>query len=730
MDEYQKIKKQKDKGEIVPFYILKNFIDYKMNNNIELDKLIKFYRISDPISFKYLSSMDPKKDYANFLSEFNRLKFSLSDNNLKNVSKKLDLIDYNQQKEFISLKPNKMFLRIFNEIKRIFAQKRDITIIKKELTDLLIKFNKIYNSINEMVLFPTLIASDNYCYNKLLFDFIYCINQFLQKRINYQDKYLKKDESVNSDKSNSDFKDNEIKNQKKKIKDNPKIQSDVERGDEISESENILNKKRRRSSSSESDNQEFKYVEYESDDEFFESFKKLIKFMNFFEEIFNLISKEENHQENILKIQIFLFYLYCYEEQRKPYDKIALKNICDVLATSTINEEILNRCEISDTTGKKITKDEWKNVKNEQKVNVKINKEIIENVKIKYFNTKILSLDDDNLKEILKIKDNDYDIKYLSIYGYKVNSTLYKSPEIEKIIKQYLFDLISSNIIKEGFQKFDLRFDHNKQIYPFQGFYKNEIFDEIWNNIIPVPFIYKYTCAKTERTDYKIFLDLMPSDDITNPQKINILFTKLNDLYHEIFHIISILYAANAEEYKDDEYGTLDLFYYGKSNEIMDIINKYANEYSSEVQIEYELTDMGDIMEIYLFGIKPREINLYAFIYFSFLFDMHLIESLTNIEDIRSKISKLYSNKDGILIKKIEEYNSNNNDEKNELYNYFKNSNIFNLCKESFSTLKVLYNFKYSRRLTNSNKIITNISYNYFRRTCYPRKDKKIKKLV
>ena len=52
MDEYQKIKKQKDKGEIVPFYILKNFIDYKMNNNIELDKLIKFYRISDPISFK------------------------------------------------------------------------------------------------------------------------------------------------------------------------------------------------------------------------------------------------------------------------------------------------------------------------------------------------------------------------------------------------------------------------------------------------------------------------------------------------------------------------------------------------------------------------------------------------------------------------------------------------------------------------------------------------------
>ena len=351
-------------------------------------------------------------------------------------------------------------------------------------------------------------------------------------------------------------------------------------------------------------------------------------------------------------------------------------------------------------------------------------------MKIKYFNTKILSLDDDNLKEILKIKDNDYDIKYLSIYGYKVNSTLYKSPEIEKIIKQYLFDLISSNIIKEGFQKFDLRFDHNKQIYPFQGFYKNEIFDEIWNNIIPVPFIYKYTCAKTERTDYKIFLDLMPSDDITNPQKINILFTKLNDLYHEIFHIISILYAANAEEYKDDEYGTLDLFYYGKSNEIMDIINKYANEYSSEVQIEYELTDMGDIMEIYLFGIKPREINLYVSIYFSFLFDMHLIESLTNIEDIRSKISKLYSNKNGILIKKIEEYNSNNNDEKNELYNYFKNSNIFNLCKESFSTLKVLYNFKYSRRLTNSNKIITNISYNYFRRTCYPRKDKKIKKLV
>ena len=202
-NEYLYIKQKIEEGEMVPFHIIKNYIDYKMSHNIDADKLINFYRINDSISYNYLKQIDSKKEYSKFLKAFNKLKFSLSKEHLKEISEKLIKKDFEAQKEFIELEPNKFFIYIYKELNNLLESKKKENLIKENIINLILKWNKIYIELNNMVLFPTLIASKNYSYNKLIFDFIYYIKQFiLQKKINkkegktsFVESYESEDES-------------------------------------------------------------------------------------------------------------------------------------------------------------------------------------------------------------------------------------------------------------------------------------------------------------------------------------------------------------------------------------------------------------------------------------------------------------------------------------------------------------------------------------------------------
>ena len=49
-----------------------------MENNIEAEKLIHFYRINDSISYNYLKNIDIRNRYDYFIKKFNELKFSLT----------------------------------------------------------------------------------------------------------------------------------------------------------------------------------------------------------------------------------------------------------------------------------------------------------------------------------------------------------------------------------------------------------------------------------------------------------------------------------------------------------------------------------------------------------------------------------------------------------------------------------------------------------------------------
>ena len=438
-EEFSSIKQQIDSGQIIPFYILKNYIYDKMNNNnLELENLIDFYVIDDILSSKYLNGIDLKKDYIKFLEKFNKLKFSLSKENLNKFSNLLNQKDKDAQKEFISFEPSKMLLQIFGEIESIFNSKNNKNNKRTSFSDLINKYNYIYKDINNMALFPTLIASENYAYNKSIFDFVHCLKKFLKKRTfeNLDNRFTKENISENND---IETKDNKTDLSNTKIEEDPKETDKID----------LLNQKRSREQSlkikvNQEDNE---YVDYDNDDEFYESLGRLIFFLKSFQNVFKEISKNECGEENILKIRIIIFYLNCYEVERRPYDNYGLNVIYEILENSTINEQILEKYKIYNKKNEEINKSNWKEIKNDEDVNIIIGEETIKDVKIKYFNKKILDLEEYVLKYILK----DYNINYLSICGLKKLSILFKYPEIEKAN----LEVISNKILSSSLNTFN-----------------------------------------------------------------------------------------------------------------------------------------------------------------------------------------------------------------------------------------------------------------------------------
>ena len=94
--QYKLVDEEINNGEIIPFDLLKLYIDYKLNNNIcNEEELIEFYRINDEISYKYLLNMQNNKE-EDYYERFRELKFSLSSNHLKESSKKLNPEELNQ----------------------------------------------------------------------------------------------------------------------------------------------------------------------------------------------------------------------------------------------------------------------------------------------------------------------------------------------------------------------------------------------------------------------------------------------------------------------------------------------------------------------------------------------------------------------------------------------------------------------------------------------------------
>ena len=177
-------------------------------------------------------------------------------------------------------------------------------------------------------------------------------------------------------------------------------------------------------------------------------------------------------------------------------------------------------------------------------------------------------------------------------------------------------------MIKKGFELFEKRYDCSKKIYPFQGHYRKEIFEEIWNNIIIIPFLHTTDSVKEGINDYRIYIDLGPSEQTEILDSINIITFKLNKIFNEIFQILSMLYNANYFDYFNVNINTENYSEKMDNSELSKIINKYESIYKEEIHIINIIDlDIGDIMEIYLYGYMLFEssFNLFFFIFIKYL---------------------------------------------------------------------------------------------------------------
>ena len=177
--DYKSINAEIKNDEIIPFYLLKDCIDYqKTNNESDAQYLLDYYRVNGDLSYNYLLKLkiNEEEDYH---EKFRELKFSLSNYQLKEASKKLNKNEFEREKDFIESISNQMFLKILNNLKAIIFSNNTDNSKRSQIENYINLLFGIYNDIHDMIFFPTIVANLTYSYNKLIFDCVSDLKLFV-----------------------------------------------------------------------------------------------------------------------------------------------------------------------------------------------------------------------------------------------------------------------------------------------------------------------------------------------------------------------------------------------------------------------------------------------------------------------------------------------------------------------------------------------------------------------
>ena len=542
-------------GEIVPFNMIFKliiFLYYHSKTDDERKNILTNFIIDEQISTDYLDKLKNKeiKDDKNFNKFYSLLKFSLPKN------KKVKYIQYTS--ESIKNDENQIWFAncdIINEFNNIilFIEKK---INNKENPKKKEILNEIDNKINNLLnifsidftkyKFPPINGNINYIYNYYFREFIYFISLFQKKRVN---------ESLFSS----------VKNNK------------------------IIKK-------------EEKYENYTSIDDKYNFYIKLFNFLD----IFKKMNFDDNNIKNCTKLKIMLFFLILFEEKRTfaSINLSLLQKVIIAINSKPISKEILKKYIITDINENKIIKEkDWDSLNINDFIKINLNYSNI-NIKIKSYNSNLINLNEKELFISLQSKEIDY----LNYEGLLNNNYIKTNIDIENEIKNLLFSILQSVKSEENFKE-DEKFKNYK--YIFKSRYAREIFEEIWENLLIIPIPFKAYNGYNIRYHYSIFIN--SSIKYEEEYSLNILpiiHALINDIYHEIFHSISLLYCVtfdinsmNTPEKKNN-----DLILKQKG-----IIKKY--NLRNEKIIE-EFKDLGEYMEILYYNIRPKCFATYSSLYF------------------------------------------------------------------------------------------------------------------
>ena len=390
-----------------------------------------------------------------------------------------------------------------------------------------------------------------------------------------------------------------------------------------------------------------------------------------------------NIEKDLIVLKIVTLYLTIFEKSREFYSIFdEIKEVSACLNSTPINSDILNIIEIyRENSNTPVKPEEWDSIGLNENIYVK-NFDMLK-TKIKRFNNSILKCNIAELDAILTLPK----ISHLNMNAL-INYSLIKSnKEIENYSILLIKKIFSSKIYIHNFVKYDKRFSHKKQKILqsiFYGANKDEIFKEIWENIIFIPMPKQRLSGPNNRPQYTIFINskhnfnLEPKFDKVIP----IIHCEINAIFREITHNIALLLAANLNE---DDFDTVII---DNNNDLNELQNKYYTKYAQN-SIKYKkFDDFGDLMEVVLYGIRPR-----IFRTFSSLFCLNLDSYNISEDNFRDTCLNLYQSQ--ITIEKDVIENIINNVDVNEKLRGCEGENqnqkgmelITNLLKSKISKL-------------------------------------------
>lgn len=321
---------------------------------------------------------------------------------------------------------------------------------------------------------------------------------------------------------------------------------------------------------------------------------------------------EINYNIGLFFDEIIFYYFKCFEYTRDYNLRTqAFRNIIIGLNTEAITSEILKRFKFYTKDNEIIEEDNWDTIGINENVYIKYPIKL--SVKIKHFNKNILNLDDNHLLYAL----SEYKFENLNIDGITQNSIVKYSPEIEKYSKKLLKSILSSKKYHDSFLKYDQRFNSYNTIKIllediFNGPNSDLIFEEIWKNIFFIPFFDKDFSGFNSRDQYSIFINSNPEfifNKVTFHKIVPYYHCQFNTLFHEFTHNIALIIAANLEH---ENFETIIIKDGTELNELIDLQNIYFKKYNQNNKIFTSFDDFGDLMEVEMYGIRPRKFKTFS----------------------------------------------------------------------------------------------------------------------
>lgn len=357
---------------------------------------------------------------------------------------------------------------------------------------------------------------------------------------------------------------------------------------------------------------------------FFEDVRKLFEKLNY-----------DTIQKDLKILKVIFFYFKNLEHSRNYSFRKMFLNIINCLDSEPITSDILKRFKFFRKNFKTQLKEEdWNSIGINEILYIDNNP--LYPVKIKHFKKDILTLEDMPLQYALML----HSIDDLNIDGLIQNSIIKYDDKIEEYSKKLLQKIFSSDMYRNYFLFHDKRFDSQKAKKAkllesiFRGENKQIIFEEIWDNIFFLPIPNQELSGYSQRPQYTMFINSEPDiNPYSSFQKIIPRFhSHINTLIHEFTHNIALLLAANLE---DDGFGT------SIKNDDEDLYNlqvKYSKKYNQDNIIYKKFKDFGDLMEVKLYGIRPRKFKT-----FSGLFCLNCDSYNLSTEDFREICVELYN---------------------------------------------------------------------------------------